>query len=200
MAMSPRLTPTGRRRSCSLRPSNRWRGAEPRPFALLFAKAIGFRLEEIMLKMTGRILVLGVVLSGLSVPVLAQDTSEIEADSASLQAALTELNSLGLRVEVHAGGAAVAASAAGGAAPATAAIGGLPQESFVDRLRAFFAPWVQRHVDRMRDEVVEGIMHACVINITAAGEGFALASVSITLGGTVTATFTPTPEFCASAG
>ncbi len=69
-------------------------------------------------------------------------------------------------------------------------------ESALDRLENAVRTALSRNVERVLQTVVGGIQEACQINLTADNEGFELASVAISLGA-VTATFTPSAQFCA---
>ncbi len=125
-------------------------------------------------------------------------------DTGASSETLAELNALGLQVEVRPDEIAPAApftevSPPAALAPGEALPGARAQENIWDRLRGIFGDVFQRATDRLVEDAIEGIQDACRINLTAEEEGFVLTSVGISLGG-VTATFTPTRGFCATAG
>ena len=132
-----------------------------------------------ILVLAAAILVLGLAESA------AQDLSET----------LAELDALGLRVELRAGEAPIVPTPP----PAPAPPGVTEETQIADLWNSLvngLDNMLQRNAIDTRENIVRAIRDACRLSITGDGEGFQLAFVAVSLGGFVTATFAPTPEFC----
>ena len=129
----------------------------------------------------------------LALALSAESSAQItEADAEELSGAIADLGELGLHTEL------ASFPLAASPAPSVGAESGSAQT--LDRMFDSFVSLFQRRAEQFATDVIEGIREACVVNLTYDGEGFELASVSVSLGGIVTATFTPDEEFCARVG
>lgn len=130
----------------------------------------------------------------LTATTLVLGTTESRAQD--LSETLAELHALGLQVDLRAGTAPIAsAPALEPTAPATPAEEAQLRDLW-DRLFNGLDNILRLNAEDTRDNILRSIRAACRLNITEDGEGFQLQFVAVSLGGVITATFTPTPQFC----
>lgn len=130
----------------------------------------------------------------LAATILVLGTAESTAQN--LSETLAELEALGLRVELQTAGEAPVVAAP---APAPAPAGTTQQNPIVDlwtSLTNGLDNILRRNAIDTRNEIINAIRDACRLNLTEDGEGFELALVAVSLGSFVTASFSPTDEFC----